>query len=78
MKCNHYTVIRSRAKKSPMSKYGLGFPLYFTEKFELALRDSILDRSTSVLNSFWTKHATCEATLPHLLEPASVVTVCST
>ena len=52
MKCNHYTVIRSRPKKSPMSKDGLGFPLYFTEKFELALRDRISPKSFSFTSFF--------------------------
>ena len=78
MTCNHYTVIRSRPKKSPMSKYGLGFPLYFTEKFELALRDRTQAAKLQFYQFLLTKHATCEATSPHLLEPASVVTACST
>lgn len=77
MNCNHYNQFQAE-KRGPMSKYGLGIPLYLTANSLslLYVQHTVLDRIS--FNSFLTKKATCEATLPHLLEPASVVTVCST
>ena len=61
-----------------MSKYGLGIPLDFTGNSLSLLYVTVYSIRPNQFYSFLTKQATCEATLPHLLEPASVVTVCST